>query len=167
MLRITLPDGAVRSFDDDNLTILEVAHKISPSLAKVTIAGIVNNQLVDASYNIAQDSALRIITEKDPEALEIIRHSTAHLLAMAVKELFPTAQIAIGPVITDGFYHDFSFERSFTPEDLVAIERKMEQIAARNLVISRLEMTREDAIEYFNQLGESYKFAIVSALPNN
>lgn len=164
MLRITLPDGAVREFADA-VTVLDVAKNISPSLAKNTLAGVVNDKLVDASHLITSDVMLRLITDKDDEGLEVIRHSTAHLLAQAVKELYPSAQVTIGPVIENGFYYDFSFERPFTPEDLAAIEKKMEQLVEQNISLERIEMSREKAIEYFDSIGEKYKVEIISAIP--
>ncbi len=164
MLRITLPDGSVREFASA-VTILDVAKNISPSLAKATLAGVVNDKLVDASHTITTDATLRLITDKDSEGLEVIRHSTAHLLAQAVKELYPQAQVTIGPVIDNGFYYDFSFERPFTPEDLVAIEKKMGQLVDQNIPVERVEMTREEAIKYFDSIGEKYKVDIISSIP--
>ncbi|MEN9946749.1 MAG: hypothetical protein RLZZ293_1135 [Pseudomonadota bacterium] len=164
MLKITLPDGSIREFDH-SVTVVEVAKSISSSLAKATIAGYVNEQLVDSSYLITQDVKLRLITEKDPEALDILRHSSAHLLAQAVKQLFPQAQVTIGPVIENGFYYDFSFERAFTPEDLLAIEKKMQALVDQNISVERIEMPREQAIEFFTNLGEQYKVEIISAIP--
>lgn len=164
MLKITLPDGSVRQFDAA-VTVLDVAKNISSSLAKATLAGVVNDKLVDVSHTIDCDSNLRLITDKDPEGLEVIRHSTAHLLAQAVKQLYPTAQVTIGPVIENGFYYDFSFERPFTPEDLVAIEKKMANLVDQNIAVERVEMSREDAIKYFDSIGEKYKVEIISAIP--
>ena len=120
---ITLPDNSQRNYDNE-LTVMQVSESIGPGLAKATLAGMVDDQLVDASYIIKKDSSLRIITERDSEGLEIIRHSCAHLMAQAVKELYPEAQVAIGPIIEDGFYYDYAYERGFTPEDLVKIEKK-------------------------------------------
>ena len=137
MLKITLPDGSVREFESA-VTVLDVAKNISSSLAKVTLAGVVNANLVDVSHIITTDSTLRLITDKDPEGLEVIRHSTAHLLAQAVKQLYPSAQVTIGPVIENGFYYDFSFERPFTPEDLVAIEKKMAHLVDQNITDKRV-----------------------------
>lgn len=156
MLKITLPDGSVREFDSA-VTVLDVAKNISPSLAKATLAGVVNDKLVDVSHSISSDANLRLITEKDAEGLEVIRHSTAHLLAQAVKQLFPMAQVTIGPVIENGFFYDFSFERAFTPEDLVSIEKKMAQLIEKNLPLERVEMSREDAILFLNQLVKNIK----------
>lgn len=164
MLKITLPDGSVREFESA-VTVLDVAKNISSSLAKVTLAGVVNANLVDASHTITTDSTLRLITDKDPEGLEVIRHSTAHLLAQAVKQLYPSAQVTIGPVIENGFYYDFSFERPFTPEDLVAIEKKMAHLVDQNIAVERVEMPREEAIRFFDSLGEKYKVEIISAIP--
>lgn len=164
MIKITLPDGSVREFSAA-VTILDVAKNISSSLAKATLAGVVNDQLVDATTTISSDTTLKLITDKDPEGLEVIRHSTAHLLAQAVKQLFPQAQVTIGPVIENGFYYDFSLETPFTPEDLTAIEKKMAHLVDQNIPVERLEMTREDAIKYFDSIGEKYKVEIISAIP--
>ncbi len=165
MLKITLPDGSVREFDSA-VTVLDVAKNISPSLAKATLAGVVNDKLVDVSHSISSDANLRLITEKDAEGLEVIRHSTAHLLAQAVKQLFPMAQVTIGPVIENGFFYDFSFERAFTPEDLVSIEKKMAQLIEKNLPLERVEMSREDAILFFESIGEEYKVEVISSIPS-
>jgi len=164
MINITLPDGSVRSFEN-NVTVLDVAKNISTSLAKITLAGVVNDNMVDTSYLITSDVKLRLVTDKDDLALEIIRHSTAHLLAQAVKQLYPSAQVTIGPVIDNGFYYDFSFERPFTPEDLAKIEKKMSDLVSQNLVVERQEISREGAIEYFLSIGEKYKAEIVSSIP--
>ena len=164
MLKITLPDGSVREFDSA-VTVLDVAKNISSSLAKATLAGVVNDKLVDVSHSISSDANLRLITEKDAEGLEVIRHSTAHLLAQAVKQLFPIAQVTIGPVIENGFFYDFSFERAFTPEDLIAIEKKMTQLIEKNLPLERVEMSREDAILFFESIGEEYKVEVISSIP--
>lgn len=164
MLRITLPDGAVREFAEA-VSVLDVAKNISSGLAKATLAGVVDGKLVDASFILTTDSKLQLITDKDSEGLDVIRHSTAHLLAQAVKQLYPTAQVTIGPVIDNGFYYDFSFERPFTPEDLVAIEKKMANLVDQNIQVERVEMTREDAIKYFDSIGEKYKVEIISSIP--
>lgn len=164
MLKITLPDGSAREFDHA-VTILDVAKNISPSFAKATLAGVCNGKLVDASHLITNDSSLRLITDKDDEGLEVIRHTTAHLLAQAVKELYPAAQVTIGPVIENGFYYDFSFERPFTPDDLIAIEKKMVHLVEQNIMVERVEMSREDAIKFFDSIGEKYKVEIISAIP--
>jgi threonyl-tRNA synthetase len=166
MVNIKLPDNTTRSFDQA-ITVLDVAKSISPSLAKATIAAFVDDKMCDVSYLIDQDAKLKLITEKDPEALEIIRHSTAHLLAQAVKQLYPTAQVTIGPVIDNGFYYDFSYERPFTPEDLTLIERKMDELVNLNLQVTRREMPRDDAVEFFKMLGEHYKAEIIASIPQN
>ncbi len=166
MLNIKLPDNSVRSFDNP-LSILDIAKSISPSLAKATIAGIVDGIEKDVSYVINADATLKLITEKDSEALSIIRHSTAHLLAQAVKQLYPEAQVTIGPVIENGFYYDFSYERPFTPEDLQKIEKKMESLVSANIPVTRQEYTRNDAIKYFDSIGEKYKVEIISAIPED
>jgi threonyl-tRNA synthetase len=163
---ITLPDGSQRTFDQP-VTVAEVAASIGAGLAKAALAGRVNDQTVDTSHLIEQDARLAIITEKDPEGLDVIRHSTAHLLAQAVKQLFPEAQVTIGPVIEDGFYYDFSFSRPFTPDDLTAIEQKMEDIAAKDFKVSRQMMDRDEAVKFFNSLGEKYKAEIIASIPSN
>jgi threonyl-tRNA synthetase len=142
-----------------------VAADIGPGLAKATLAGVVSGQEVDASYLIEEDANLSIVTDRSDEALEIIRHSTAHLLAMAVKELFPTAQVTIGPVIENGFYYDFSFERTFTPEDLEAIEQRMQELAKQDFAIAREEWDRDEAVEFFKGIGEAYKAEIIAGIP--
>lgn len=161
---ITLPDGSQRAFAKP-VTVLEVARDIGPGLAKATLAGEVNGKLVDTDCVINEDASLRIITEKDPEGLEIIRHSCAHLLAQAVKILYPAAQVTIGPVVENGFYYDFAFERPFTPEDLAAIEAKMLELAALNQPIERLVRDRDEAVAFFRQLGERYKAEIIAGIP--
>lgn len=162
---ITLPDGSQRSFECA-VSVAEVAASIGAGLAKATLAGRVNGQLVDASYTIAEDAELAIVTEKDPAALEIIRHSTAHLMGMAVQELFPGAQVTIGPVIDDGFYYDFAYERGFTPDDLLNIEKRMEELAQADHTVTRLVMSREQAVAAFAALGEHYKVEIINELPD-
>lgn len=166
MPNVKLPDGNVKHFEAP-LTIYDVAHHISPGLAKAAIAGRVDGRLVDTSYLIKEDSSLIIVTEKHEDSLEIIRHSTAHLLAQAVKALFPSAQVTIGPVIEDGFYYDFAFERSFTPDDLSLIEAKMHELAKANLSITRRELPRNKAIQYFKELGEEYKAKIIADIPED
>ncbi|HAU1605103.1 TPA: threonine--tRNA ligase [Legionella pneumophila] len=166
MPNVKLPDGNVKHFEAP-LTIYDVAHHISPGLAKAAIAGRVDGRLVDTSYLIKEDSSLIIVTEKHEDSLEIIRHSTAHLLAQAVKALFPSAQVTIGPVIEDGFYYDFAFERSFTPDDLSLIEAKMHELAKANLSITRRELPRNEAIQYFKELGEEYKAKIIADIPED
>ena len=138
---VTLPDGSQRTFDHA-VTVAEVAASIGAGLAKAALAGKVSGKLVDTSFKIAQDSRLEIVTDKHPDALEVIRHSTAHLLAQAVQALFPDAQVTIGPVIDDGFYYDFAYKRPFTPEDLLAIEAKMHELSKANLAVERREMPR-------------------------
>src|SRR3982075_2971026 len=139
MPNIRLPDGSVKSFPG-SVTVVEVAQAIGPGLARAALAGRVNGKLVDTSHRIESDSELAIITERDREGVEILRHSTAHLLAYAVKDLFPEAQVTIGPVVENGFYYDFSFKRSFTPEDVVAIEKRMAELAKRDLPVARKVM---------------------------
>jgi threonyl-tRNA synthetase len=166
MPAIRLPDGAVRQYDAP-VTIAEVAASIGPGLAKAALAGKVDGQLVDTSYRIDRDAAVAIVTDRDPEGLEVIRHSTAHLLAYAVKELFPEAQVTIGPVIEDGFYYDFSYKRPFTPEDLAAIEKRMGELAKRDEAVVRSEMPRDDAVTFFEGMGEHYKAEIIASIPSN
>lgn len=164
MTVIRLPDGSERKYDHA-VTVGEVAASIGAGLARAALAGKVNGKLVDISSPINTDSDISIITEKDAEGLEIIRHSTAHLLAHAVKELFPEAQVTIGPVIEDGFYYDFSYTRPFTPEDLAAIEKRMGEISARNLKVERKIWERSDAINFFKNQGEHYKAQIIESIP--
>jgi len=164
MIHITLPDGSQREFPGP-VTVAEVAASIGAGLAKAALAGKVDGKVVDTSYSIAADSQLSIITAKDADGLEVIRHSTAHLLAYAVKELFPQAQVTIGPVIENGFFYDFSFERPFTPEDLVAIEKKMAELAAKDEPVLRRVLPRDDAVAYFKGLGEHYKAEIIGSIP--
>ncbi|MCS6786388.1 MAG: threonine--tRNA ligase [Thiobacillaceae bacterium] len=164
MPQITLPDGSVRSFDRP-VTVAEVAASIGPGLARAALAGKVDGRLVDTSYVIDRDASLAIVTDRDPEGLELIRHSTAHLLAYAVKELYPEAQVTIGPVIEDGFYYDFAYQRPFTPEDLAAIERRMQELARRDLPVTREEWERDEAIRYFESIGEHYKAEIIREIP--
>jgi threonyl-tRNA synthetase len=161
---ISLPDGSRREFPRP-VTVAELAADIGPGLAKAALAGRVNGRLVDTSFRIEQDAAVAIITDKSPEGLEIIRHSTAHLLAQAVKELFPEAQVTIGPVIEDGFYYDFSFKRGFTEEDLAGIEERMREIAKRDLGVERTVMARDEAVTFFRNMGEEYKAEIIAAIP--
>lgn len=161
---ITLPDGSQRSFDAP-LTVLELAQSIGPGLAKATLAGVVDGKMVDASFVIEKDASVSIITDKSPEALEVIRHSTAHLLAQAVKQLFPEAQVTIGPVIEDGFYYDFAYKRPFTPEDLALIEERMNQLVQQNIDVQRRVLPRDEAVAYFLGLGETYKAEIIQAIP--
>lgn len=163
---ITLPDGSQRSFDTP-VSVAQVAEDIGPGLAKAALAGKVNGQLVDTSHVIAEDVELAIVTGRDDEGLEVIRHSCAHLLAQAVKALFPAAQVTIGPVIEDGFYYDFAFERPFTPEDLQAIEAKMEELAKADHPVVRQLMDRDDAVRFFSDMGEDYKAEIIASIPAN
>ena len=162
---VTLPDGSQRSFDHP-VTVDEVAGNIGAGLRRAALAGRVDGKLVDTSYVIDRDASLAIVTDKDPDGLEVIRHSTAHLLAQAVKELFPDAQVTIGPVIEDGFYYDFAYERPFTPEDLAAIEAKMTELAKQDQVVNRRVMPRDEAVKYFRSLGEHYKAEIIAAIPD-
>ncbi len=164
MPNITLPDGSVRTFDAP-VTVYDVAASIGTGLARATLAGKVDGAVVDASFVVAKDASLAIITDKDALGLEIIRHSSAHLLAHAVKTLFPDAQVTIGPVIEDGFYYDFSYKRPFTPDDLVVIEKKMQELARADIAIERSEMSRDEAIAYFKGLGEHFKAEIVADIP--
>lgn len=166
MTVVRLPDGSERIFDH-LVTVMDVASAIGPGLARVAIAGKINGKLVDIHSQIEKDSELTIITEKDAEGLEIIRHSCAHLLAHAVKELFPKAQVTIGPVIEDGFYYDFSYKRPFTPEDLLAIEKRMLEISKLNLKIERKVLDRTEAINFFKQQGEHYKAQIIESIPGD
>ena len=166
MPKIKLPDGAVKEFAAP-VSVAEVAAAIGPGLAKAALAGKVDGKVVDTSYRIDRDAALAIVTDKDPEGLEVLRHSTAHLLAYAVKELFPDAQVTIGPVIEDGFYYDFAYKRPFTPEDLEAIEKKMAELAKKDEPVTRKLMPRDDAVAYFKSLGEHYKAEIIASIPAN
>ena len=161
---ITLPDNSTRQYDHP-VSITDIAASIGPGLAKAAVAGVVDGKAVDTSFVIDHNASVRILTERDPEGLDIIRHSTAHLLAHAVKELFPDAQVTIGPVIEDGFYYDFAFKRGFTPEDLAAIEKRMEEVAARDLPVTRQVMPREQAVELFWDMGEEYKARIIEDIP--
>lgn len=162
---ITLPDGSQRQFEQP-VTVAQVAASISAGLAKAAIAGKINDRLVDTTTVIEADVSLTIITDRDPEGLEIIRHSCAHLLAQAVKRLFPTAQVTIGPVIADGFYYDFAYEKHFTPEDLEKIQATMEELAAKDFTVTRSVMPREEAITFFRAQGEEYKAQIIESIPS-
>jgi threonyl-tRNA synthetase len=164
MVQITLPDGSQRNYDAA-VTVAEVAASIGTGLAKAALAGKVNGQVVDTSFVIDQDSSLAIITAKDAEGLDVIRHSTAHLLAYAVKEIFPKAQVTIGPVIENGFFYDFSFERPFTLEDLAVIEKRMTALAAKDEPVLRRVLPRDEAVTYFKGLGEHYKAEIIASIP--
>ena len=164
MLDITLPDGSVRQYPGP-VTVSEVAASIGSGLAKAALAGRVNGQVVDTSHLIEGNSELSILTSKDPEGLEVIRHSSAHLMAYAVKSLFPEAQVTIGPVIENGFYYDFSYSRPFTPEDLVSIEKKMTELAAKDEPVLRRVLPRDEAVNFFKNLGEHYKAEIIQSIP--
>ncbi len=163
---ITLPDGSRRHFDHP-VSVAEIAAGIGPGLAKAAIAGKVDGTLVDTSRVVDHDAAVSIVTDRDPEGLEIIRHSTAHLLANAVQELYPDAQVTIGPVIEDGFYYDFAYKRPFSTDDLAAIEKRMADIAAKDLKVHRRVLPRDAAVEHFKKLGEHYKAEIIAAIPSN
>lgn len=170
MVQITLPDGSQRSFDGP-VSVGAVAHSIGAGLGRAALAGRVTTEgteptLVDTSYLIEQDANLEIITAKSADGLEVIRHSTAHLLAYAVQELFPEAQVTIGPVIENGFYYDFAYKRAFTPEDLEAIEKKMTELARADLPVTREEWDRDDAVEFFKSIGEFYKAEIIESIPS-
>ncbi|MBI5936225.1 MAG: threonine--tRNA ligase [Betaproteobacteria bacterium] len=161
---IRLPDGSERSFDEP-VTVAQVAAGIGAGLARAALAGKVNGQLVDTSYRIDSDADLAIVTDKDADGLDLIRHSMAHLLAYAVKALFPEAQVTIGPVIEDGFYYDFAYKRPFTPEDLAAIEKRMAELAKQDIPVSREEWGRDQAVEFFKSIGEHYKAEIIASIP--
>ena len=164
MVNVKLPDGSVRPFDKP-VSVAEIARAIGPGLAKAALAGKVDGRLVDTSFVVDKDARVAIVTDKDPEGLELIRHSTAHLLAYAVKELFPEAQVTIGPVIENGFYYDFSFRRPFTPEDLAAIEKRMAQLAKRDIPVAREVWPRDKAVAFFKSIGEHYKAEIIASIP--
>ncbi|MGQ7844974.1 threonine--tRNA ligase [Granulosicoccus sp. 3-233] len=161
---ITLPDGSTRQYPEA-VSVMDVAADIGPGLAKATLAGVVDGQLVDASHLMNDDATLSVVTAKSDEALPLLRHSSAHLLAQAVKQLFPSAQVSIGPVIEDGFYYDFDYERSFTPEDLEKIEARMKELAEQAIPVARSTIERDDAIAYFKGLGEDYKAEIIEDIP--
>ena len=166
MVNVTLPDGSVRQFDAP-VTVAQVAASIGAGLAKAALAGRVNGGLVDTSHVIDADAALAIVTDKDADGLDMIRHSTAHLLAYAVKSLYPDAQVTIGPVIDDGFFYDFSYKRPFTPDDLVAIEKKMAELAKQDIPVIRSVMPRDEAVTFFRDMGEAYKAEIIASIPSN
>ncbi len=166
MPTITLPDGSQRQFDNP-VSVYDVAASIGEGLARAALAGKVDGELVDTSYTIDQDAELAIITARDEEGIDVIRHSCAHLLAQAVKELFPTAQVTIGPVIENGFFYDFAYERPFTPEDLTAIEKKMKELSKQNFQIERSVMGRDEAVKFFRDMGEEYKAEIIASIPND
>jgi len=164
MIQITLPDGSQREFPGP-VTVAEVAASIGAGLAKAALAGKVDGQVVDTSYTLTENARLAIVTAKDVDGLEVIRHSTAHLLAYAVKDLFPEAQVTIGPVIENGFYYDFSYSRPFTPEDLTAIEKRMSELAAKDEAVVRRVLPRDEAVSYFKGIGEHYKAEIIASIP--
>jgi len=166
MLNIRLPDGSTKSFPGP-ITVAEVAQAIGAGLARAAIAGKVDGKLVDTGYRIEGDADLSIITAKNPEGLEILRHSTSHLLAQAVKELFPEAQVTIGPVIENGFYYDFSYKRPFTPDDLVAVEKRMAELVKKDLKVERKVLSRDEAVKFFSSIGEKYKAEIIASIPSN
>jgi threonyl-tRNA synthetase len=165
MPTIRLPDGSSKSFPNP-VTVAEIAASIGAGLARAALAGKVDGRLVDTSFLVERDAEVAIVTERDPEGVDILRHSTSHLLAHAVKELFPEAQVTIGPVIENGFYYDFSYTRPFTPEDLAAIEKRMQEIARRDLPVKRRVMKRDEAVEFFSSIGEQYKAEIIAAIPD-
>jgi threonyl-tRNA synthetase len=164
MPNIRLPDGSSKSFPAP-VTVADIAASIGAGLARAALAGKVNGRLVDTRHRVDSDADVQIITERDPEGLEILRHSTAHLLAQAVKELFPEAQVTIGPVIENGFYYDFAYKRPFTPQDLSLIEKRMQEIARKDLPVHRREMPRDEAVKYFSSIGEKYKAEIIASIP--
>jgi len=170
MIAITLPDGSQRQYPGP-VTVAEVAQSIGSGLARVALGGRLTesgtSRLVDTSHRITEDAQLAIVTPKDADGLDLIRHSTAHLLAYAVKALFPSAQVTIGPVIENGFYYDFSYERPFTSEDLTAIEKKMAELVKKDEVVTREEWSRDDAVKFFKDIGEHYKAEIIGAIPGN
>ncbi|MYE48656.1 MAG: threonine--tRNA ligase [Gammaproteobacteria bacterium] len=166
MPEITLPDGSRRSYDEPP-SVADVAADIGPGLARAALAGRVGGQLVDTDFRIENDADVAIVTARDSDGLEVLRHSTAHLLAQAVQELFPGAQVTIGPVIEDGFYYDFSYERGFTPEDLESIEKRMKELAKADLPVSRETLARDDAVEFFKSIGEHYKAEIIAGIPED
>ena len=166
MIAITLPDGSRREFPGP-VTVAEVAQSIGAGLAKAALAGRVDGQMVDTSYTIDHDAKFAIITDKDADGVDVIRHSTAHLLAYAVKELYPDAQVTIGPVIENGFYYDFAYKRPFTPDDLVAIEKKMGELAKKDEKVTREVLSRDDAVKLFQGMGEKYKAEIIASIPED
>ncbi|MHB1062621.1 MAG: TGS domain-containing protein, partial [Thiobacillus sp.] len=166
MVNVTLPDGSVRPFEGP-VTVAQVASSIGAGLAKAALAGRVDGELVDTSHVINADAQLSIVTDRDADGLDMIRHSTAHLLAAAVKSLFPDAQVTVGPVIEDGFFYDFAYKRPFTPEDLVAIEKKMAELAKQDIPVERSVMPRDEAVSFFKNMGELYKAEIIASIPSN
>ena len=166
MPEITLPDGSKRDFNDP-VTVAEIAESIGPGLAKAALAGRVDGDLVDTSHTVANDAQVAIVTERDDDGVDVLRHSCAHLMAQAVQRLFPKAQVTIGPVIEDGFFYDFAFERPFTPEDLAEIEKTMSAIVKENLQVERSVMSREEAVTLFKKMGEDYKVEIIESIPGD
>ena len=166
MPEITLPDGSKRDFNDP-VTVAEIAESIGPGLAKAALAGRVDGDLVDTSHTVANDAQVAIVTERDDDGVDVLRHSCAHLMAQAVQRLFPKAQVTIGPVIDDGFFYDFAFERPFTPEDLAEIEKTMSAIVKENLQVERSVMSREEAVTLFKKMGEDYKVEIIESIPGD
>src|ERR1700741_2647638 len=166
MPNIRLPDGSSKSFPGP-VSVAEIAAAIGPGLARAALAGRVNGKLVDTGYRVSADADVAIVPDKDPEANDLLRHSTAHLLAHAVKELFPDAQVTIGPVIENGFYSDFSYKRPFTPEDLAAIEAKMTELAKKDEKVSRRVLPRDEAVAHFKAMGEAYKAEIIESIPSD
>src|SRR3954467_6476748 len=164
MISVRLPDGSQRQFESP-VTVAQVAANIGAGLAKAALAGKVDGKVVDTSHLIDRDADVAIVTDKDPEGLDVIRHSTAHLLAYAVKELYPDAQVTIGPVIENGFYYDFAYKRPFTPEDLAAIEKRMAELAAKDEPVTRRVLPRDQAVQHFLELGEKYKAEIIGSIP--
>ena len=166
MLEVTLPDGSKRQYDAA-LSVAQIAESIGAGLAKAALAGRINGELVDLSTIVERDAEIAIITERDSDGLEVIRHSCAHLMAQAVQRLFPAAQVTIGPVIEDGFFYDFAFERPFTPEDLEAIEKAMGDIVKEGLEVHRSVMSRDEAVSMFKAMGEEYKVEIIESIPGD
>ena len=164
MITVTLPDASRREYEA-GVTVADVAQSIGAGLAKAALCGKVDGKLVDQSYKLEKDASVAIVTAKDPEGLELLRHSTAHLMAQAVKELYPTAEVTIGPAIENGFYYDFKYERPFTPEDLTAIEARMHELAKKDIPVERFVMDRDEAVKYFKGLGEHYKAEIIAGIP--
>src|SRR5688572_28282277 len=166
MPNIRLPDGSSKSFPGP-ITVAEIAAAIGAGLARAALAAKVDGKLVDMTHRVESDAAVSIVTGKSPEGLDILRHSTSHLMAQAVQELFPGAQVTIGPVIENGFYYDFAYKRPFTPDDLAAIEKKMAEIVNQDLPVQRKEMSRDEAVRFFSGIGEKYKAEIIGAIPAN
>jgi len=163
-MNISLPDGSTRTLDE-GATAYDLAADIGPGLARATVAASVNGKQVDVSHQLNDGDEVSLITDKSDDGVEIIRHSTSHLMAMAVQELFPKSQVTIGPVIEDGFYYDFAFERAFTPDDLGKIEQKMRELSNKKLPVSREEWDRDDAVTHFESIGETYKAKLIARIP--